>query len=224
MEFDLLRAHYDRGVRCSHPLEFGVVEASRLCYTLLGYIRGESGTGALSKLLKTTQYEIGVDAGRELRKPHELRHPSVDFDWFEKRVAKYERKIAQDREYGLAFRGQADVQHYIELNLDLLRKSPVRFQHDDYHPDNLIVREGRLEGIIDFNRCDWGDPVEDFYKVPWFTTTVSIPFARGQVEGYLADRPLERFWDRYNFDRPQSPRQPGLRARRRHGLVAEEAG
>ena len=29
--------------------------------------------------------------------------------------------------------------------------------------------------------------------------TVSIPFAQGQVEGYLETRETQRFWERYNL-------------------------
>ena len=198
-DFELLRTHHNRGIRCSPPLEFGVDEQSRLCYTLLGYIPGESGSDAIPRLPDSAQHEVGMDAGRELYAMHELRHPTGDFGWFESRVAKYEGKVVQAREHGLTFRGQARVERYIETNLSLLRESEVRFQHDDYHPDNLIVRGGELQGVIDFNRCDWGDPVEDFYKVPWFTTTISIPFARGQVEGYLGVASPDRFWERYNL-------------------------
>ena len=198
-DFELLRVHHKRGIRCSPPLEFGVDEPSQLCYALLGYIPGESGSDAIPKLADATQYEIGMDAGRELCALHELRYPTGDLAWFESRVAKYERKVVQAREHGLTFRGQARVQRCIETSISLLRESEVRFQHDDYHPDNLIVREGKLEGVIDFNRCDWGDPVEDFYKVPWFTTAISIPFARGQVEGYLGVASPDRFWERYNL-------------------------
>ena len=198
-DFDLLSIHHKRGIRCSPPLEFGVHEPNQLCYALLGYIPGESGADAIPKLLEATQYEIGVDAGRELSGLHELRHPTGGLHWFEGRVAKYERRVVQAHEHGLTFRGEERVRRYIETNISLLRESEVRFQHDDYHPDNLIIREGQLQGVIDFNRCDWGDPVEDFYKVPWFTTTISIPFARGQVEGYLGCRSPDRFWERYNL-------------------------
>ena len=198
-DFELLRVHHNRGIRCSPPLEFGVDEPGRLCYALLGYIPGESGSDAIPKLPDSTQFEIGMDAGRELCALHELSHPTGDFGWFEARVAKYERKVVQARERGLTFRGHAHAQRYIETNIALLRESEVRFQHDDYHPDNLIVREGKLQGVIDFNRCDWGDPVEDFYKVPWFTTAISNPFARGQVEGYLGVALPDRFWERYNL-------------------------
>ncbi len=198
-DFDLLRTHHDRGIRCSPPLEFGINKQSRLCYTLLGYIPGKSGADAIPKLPVSAQYEIGMDAGQELWALHQLKHPTGDLDWFEARVAKYESKVSQARELGLTFRGQGMIQRYIETNISLLRESEVRFQHDDYHPDNLIIHKGRLQGVIDFNRCDWGDPVEDFYKVPWFTTTISIPFARGQVEGYLGVASPDRFWERYNL-------------------------
>ena len=194
-----VRTHHNRGIRCSRPLEFGVDEQSRLCYALLGYIPGESGSDAIPRLPDSGQYEVGMDAGRELYAMHKLRHPTGDFGWFESRVAKYEGKVVQAREHGLTFRGQTRVERYIETNISLLRESEVRFQHDDYHPDNLIIREGELQRVIDFNRCDWGDPIEDFYKVPWFTTTISIPFAQGQVEGYLGVASPDRFWERYNL-------------------------
>ena len=198
-EFELLHTLHDRGIRCSPPLEFGVDEPSQLCYTLLGYIPGESAADAIPKLPDSTQYEIGEDAGQELWGIHQLKHPEKGFDWYKARVAKYESKVTQARELGLTFRGQARIERYIETNISLLRESEIRFQHDDYHPANLIVREGKLQGVIDFNRCDWGDPLEDFYKVPWFTTAISIPFARGQVEGYLEVASPDRFWERYNL-------------------------
>ncbi len=198
-DFELLRTHHNRGIRCSPPLEFGIDERSRLCYALLGYIPGESGSDAIPKLPDSVQYDIGMDAGRELWALHQLKHPTGNFDWFDARVAKYHSKVVQAREYGLTFKGQVKVERYIDTNIRLLRESEVRFQHDDYHLDNLIVREGELQGVIDFNRCDWGDTVEDFYKVPWFTTAISIPFARGQVDGYLDVASPHRFWERYNL-------------------------
>ena len=224
-DFELLRTHHNRGIRCSPPLEFGIDERSRLCYALLGYIPGESGSDAIPKLPDSVQYEIGMDAGRELCALHQLKHPTGDLDWFEARVTKYDSKVVQAREHGLTFRGQARVEHYIETNISLLRESEVRFQHDDYHPDNLIIRKGQLQGVIDFNRCDWGDPVEDFYKVPWFTTTISIPFARGQVRRLPRRRIARPFLGTVQpTGCPQSAWQPGVRSPRTYGLVAGETG
>ena len=91
------------GIRCSPPLEFGVDEPSQLCYTLLGYIPGESAADAIPKLPESTQYQIGMDAGQELWALHQLKHPAADFNWFKARVAKYESKVAQALEHGLTF-------------------------------------------------------------------------------------------------------------------------
>ena len=62
----------------------------------------------------------------------------------------------------------------------------VRSQHDDFHSANIIANKGLFVEAVDFNRSEWGDPIEDFCKVPWFTVQVSAPFARGQLEGYLS--------------------------------------
>ena len=182
-DFDLLQMHFQRGVRCSPPFGFGVDDRNLLCYTLLGYIAGESGATALPKLRNEHQHKVGLDAGSELWALHQLTHASDKFDWYQARVAKYQRKVTLARRRKLTFRKQAAVERFIDSTIALLRESEIRFQHDDYHLDNLIVHDGTLQGVIDFNRCDWGDPVEDFYKVPWFTTSISIPFSRGQVEG-----------------------------------------
>ena len=51
----------------------------------------------------------------------------------------------------------------------------------DVKDGNLIVNGGRLSGIIDFNRYDWGDPVHDFVKTAYFSSAESVPFSAGQM-------------------------------------------
>jgi aminoglycoside phosphotransferase (APT) family kinase protein len=75
----------------------------------------------------------------------------------------------------------------------------VTFQHDDFHPANLIAHDGRLCGVIDFDRYDWGDPVEEFYKLAYFGVPLSLTFAHGQVHGYLQAGPVPNFWRRYTL-------------------------
>jgi aminoglycoside phosphotransferase (APT) family kinase protein len=111
---------------------------------------------------------------------------------------------------GLAYPGCERITRYVDEHVGLLESSPVRFQHDDFHPANLIVAEGgasasrrligwHLVGVIDFNRCDWGDPIEDFYKVPFFGEPVSAAYANGQIHGYLRCESVPDFWARYNL-------------------------
>jgi len=107
--------------------------------------------------------------------------------------------VQEAREIGLNFAGQERVERYVENHLRVLESSRVCYQHDDYHPGNLVVYREQFAGVIDFNRSDWGDPIEDFYKVPWFSVAASIPFARGQISGYLSASGMEDFWLRYNL-------------------------
>ena len=49
---------------------------------------------------------------------------------------------------------------------------------------NMIIdREGKL-CIIDFNRCDYGDPWEDFKRIVWNAQKVPR-FASGMISGIL---------------------------------------
>jgi len=187
-----------RGVACSPALAFGVSEADGVCFCLLGYIEGECAEEALPGLPVSEQQAIGVQAGAEL---HRLQHAVAPraLDWHAVRSGKYLRIKAAARELGLAFDGQAQVEHYVEAHLDLMRNRPTTFQHDDFHPGNLVVRDGRLAGVIDFNRCDWGDPWHDLYKIPMFGVPVSPAFARGVVEGYFPDGVPAAFWPLYTL-------------------------
>ena len=48
--FDLLRAHYCSGVRCSQPFEYGEDSNRGLCYVLVGYIPGNAASDELPNL------------------------------------------------------------------------------------------------------------------------------------------------------------------------------
>ena len=49
-------------------------------------------------------------------------------------------------------------------------------------------------GVIDFNRWDYGDPYEDFYKMMLFSRELSIPFAKGQIDGYFGNEVPKDFF------------------------------
>jgi aminoglycoside phosphotransferase (APT) family kinase protein len=198
-EFDVLETLHTAGIRCPQPYQFGVTDDRSACYSLLGYVPGDNAQRALPLLSTAQQYGLGITAGQELRRLHEFPHPDQGDDLHTRRTQKYRRYESLLRELSISFYRQSEIERYIEAHLDSLRRRPVALQHDDYHPANLIIDHGRFAGVIDFNRCDWGDPVEDFYKVPWFTTATSLPFARGQIDGYLGFSETEDFWARYNL-------------------------
>ncbi|MBC8232011.1 aminoglycoside phosphotransferase family protein [bacterium] len=198
-EFDIMAKHHGRGIPCPEPYVFGIAEDSKVCYSIISYLPGQCAEEVLPKLTEKEQFAIGVVAGQELHKLHQFPCPEQDFDWYTRRKTKYLHRVKAAKELKLTFVRQDEIGRYVEAKLDILRDSPVRFQHDDYHPGNLIIHNGKFAGIIDFNRFDWGDPIHDFYKVPWFTCAVSIPFARGQILGYFSGKVPREFWHRYNL-------------------------
>ena len=198
-DFKILKRHFERGVRCPEPHLFGVTQDGKACYMLLGYLQGENAEEALPSLPEAKQYEIGLDAGRELQRLHEVCHSDPDFEWPRRREAEHRGCVEDARAHGLTFGGQDRMETYVEANLGLLRDAPARSLHGDYHVGNVIVREERFIGVIDFTNLYWGDPVEDFYKTSWLSAPLSVPFACGVVHGYLAGTVPQNFWRRYNL-------------------------
>lgn len=167
-EHDCIRLHYNNGVRCQEPIALEAWPDLQLCGLLLTYMEGESGEAVLPGLSPEAQYLQGESAGKELRTIHKV-VPDTEVNWFERRYAKYLDKKRKVGELGLRFHKQSELEAYIERSFGLLCDSVICFQHDDYHPANLIFRNGLLNGVIDFSRFDWGDPWEEFFKLPKYT-------------------------------------------------------
>ncbi len=181
------------------PHRFRLADDGRSCLMILDYIDGEDGEEALCMMSSEDQYKVGYQAGEELRKLHQYPAPSEAPSWHLMKKRKYEwyyAKFAQSP-VKVAEINLDRIQKYVRAHLHLMEGIIQTFQHDDYHPANLIIHKGHLNGIIDFNRSDWGDPIHDFYKIALFTRHVSIPFARGQIDGYWSGSIPSDFWNRY---------------------------
>ncbi|MBE9913082.1 aminoglycoside phosphotransferase family protein [Paenibacillus donghaensis] len=197
-EFQYLKQHIQHGVRCPQPIFAESFDDLELCYLLVAYIEGTSGEEVLPRLPPESQFLQGWEAGRELKKIHQV-VPKTPVNWTEQRYDKYIRKKTTVQELDVSFHKQDFIESYIENHFDLLTNSSVCFQHDDFHPSNLIFRHGELAGIIDFGRFDWGDPWEEFFKLPKYTCDISKYFAYGQILGYFNGEIPDKFWAKYNL-------------------------
>ncbi|GGD55699.1 phosphotransferase family protein [Paenibacillus nasutitermitis] len=199
-EYEALINMMDRGVLCSRPLEFGSLPAHHTGYMVLTYVEGEEASDVLPALSESEQLQIGIAAGQELYKIHEYEAPGDVFPWYDRKMAKHRGYLDKYAASGIKIRNDARLLAFIDDHLELMKNRPNRFQHDDYHVGNLIVKDRRLAGVIDFNRWDWGDPLHDFLKVGMFSAEVSIPFSMGQIRGYHAGREPELdFWRLYSL-------------------------
>ena len=159
------------------------------------FIEGEDAEEVITTLSLEAQYQIGLEASEDLRKIHMIEAPTND--WYERQAAKHRRYIERYKELPLKVQGDEQIMRFIEERLHLMKDRPNVLQHDDFHLPNLIVKEGKYAGVIDFGRFDWGDPIWDFIKLGMFSTEKSVPFAKGLIEGYYGGVPSEEFWDLY---------------------------
>ncbi len=200
-EFEVLKRvrKYSKKIPAAHLC--GYDEDSRVFYMVLDYIEGEDAENTLNDYSEEIQYEIGFEAGIELKKMHSLDAPCRYKDWYGLKRKKYERYFERFRElkFDTSFLDINRVVEFVGNNIDLMKKCESKFQHDDFHPGNIIIADGKYKAAIDFNRYDWGDPVHDFYKVALFSRNISVPFSRGQVDGYTNGEPDDLFWKKYSL-------------------------
>ena len=198
-DYDLTARLHEKGIACPRPIAFGTNEDAGACFIVQSYVAGECAEDAIPLLTPDHQYDVGLDAGETLRGIHGALPSPHRVDDYNIRSGKYRLRREVVTEMGASFQGQDRAERYVEARMHLLRDRPTMFRHGDYHPGNLVLLDGRLAGVIDFNRCDWGDPIDDFYKMAFFGAPLSEPFARGQVRGYFGGDPPGDFWPLYNL-------------------------
>ncbi|GMK43583.1 hypothetical protein PghCCS26_07100 [Paenibacillus glycanilyticus] len=199
-EYRVLEQLREHEVMSSLPVAIGKLEELGLGYMLLTYIEGGDAIDELPALSASRQYEIGLQAGAELRKINRIEAPASIEPWETRVLAKYRRYREGYEQSGVTIAFEEKLFTFIEANLGLLKGRPSKLQHDDFHTGNLIVKDGRLSGVIDVNRFDWGDPVHEFLKAGFFSVEASIPFAVGQIDGYYGEGGLEdSFWGLYSL-------------------------
>lgn len=92
----------------------------------------------------------------------------------------------------LKYEGDEVLLAGVAENRALLAGRRQHFQHGDFHVGNFMYQNRRLT-VLDFDRCGFGDPWEDFNRIVW-TAAAAPAMARGQVDGYFDGSVPEKFW------------------------------
>ncbi|WP_314586026.1 aminoglycoside phosphotransferase family protein [Paenibacillus terrigena] len=199
-EFQTLQQMEALEVRCSRPIEIREISDQALGYMIVSYIEGEDGEEVVPTLSEELQYQIGLQAGQELLKITQMQAPPSIPSWYDRKLRKHQRYVEQYRNCGYRLQNDEKVLAFIDKHIHLMIDRPNRFQHDDYHLGNLIIRDQQLQGVIDFNAFDWGDPIHEFVKIGIFCSETSVPFSIGQIRGYHdGEEPDELFWKLYDY-------------------------
>jgi len=197
-EFSILEKMQELGIRCLRPIQIGRI--TNRGYLITSYIEGEDAQEELPLYSETEQYQIGFQAGQELRKMHHYEAPQHISSWYERKVEKHRNYIQAYFKGDQRVKNDHKIIRFIEENIHLMKNRPNLFQHDDFTVGNIIVKDRAFAGVIDFNRYDWGDPIHEFLKVGLFSREVSIPFSIGQIQGYFnGQEPEEPFWHLYSL-------------------------
>ncbi|MFW7433875.1 aminoglycoside phosphotransferase family protein [Vagococcus carniphilus] len=169
-------------------------------YMLLSYLEGNDLEKVLPLLAEEEQYELGVEAGKTLKKFHQI-DIKVDEAMILRKLQ--EKKIHQLNRFlnsQYASLPQVEVlEKYVRDNSYQILEQSVSLQHGDFHAGNLIYTNNKKVGVIDFNRSDIGDPYEEFYKLQMFGKERSLLFVKGIIMGYFENDVPESFWRMQKF-------------------------
>ncbi|PEX64185.1 aminoglycoside phosphotransferase [Bacillus cereus] len=197
IEFQILNEMVKRNVQAQRPIEIGILEEEGVCYSIFSYLEGEDAKKLLPTYSPKEQYDIGIEAGKDLAKMHTYEPPNNILPWYERAMKKHSKYVEAYKTCGINIKNDDKIIKFIEENEIYLKNRPNRFQHDDFHLENIIVRDGKYVGVVDFNGYDWGDPIHDFVKIALFARDISIPYSIGQIEGYFNRKIPEEFWKLY---------------------------
>ncbi|MBC1355260.1 phosphotransferase [Listeria welshimeri] len=194
-EFELLQALHSIVPYVPQAFEFGYFNGEG--YMIIAFLNGGDGEFGMDDLSDLEQFEAGFLAGEVLRKMHALPLEVPKMNWFDFQTAKHKQKSVELEELNLRLPFLMEADRFINDNIARLKDRPICMQHGDFHPANIILNHKKFAGIIDFNRLEFGDPLVDLAKIGFFTTEVSVPFAQGNMLGYIKEQEIAGFWELY---------------------------
>lgn len=183
----------DMDIRISTPIQFGICNNDTKVYILFTWIKGSEAIKKLPMLSEEKQYNLGFEAGKTLKKIHDILSEDNLESWSHIYNKKIDRNIENYYKCGLSIEGMEHIIRYIEDNRYLLDERNQCLQHGDFHVGNMIVTNDNELGIIDFNRMNYGDPWEEFNRITWCANT-SHEFAKGRINGYFDNNVPEKFF------------------------------
>ncbi|MFE4075549.1 aminoglycoside phosphotransferase family protein [Peribacillus sp. YIM B13477] len=198
-EFQILNKMKQFNVQSSQPIDIGFIEALNAGYNIYSYIDGIDAKEAIHTLKEEEQYKIGMEAGIQLSRMHLFEAPSTVKTWYDRAMDKHYRYLNAYKSCGIKIKNDEKIIDFIEKNKHHMKNRSNHFQHDDFHLENIIVKDKQYAGVIDFNNFDWGAPFHDYVKVALFQRELSVPFSIGKIEGYFGCSVPEDFWMLYSI-------------------------
>lgn len=182
-QFDILKEVEKLGINAPKPVEFGKLDDNHI-YTILTWLEGEDAEKQVVKMTDLKQYELGIEAGKIMKKLHTIPiYGIADKTWWERYQVKIEKKIVAIKSCSIELPKRDLIIDFVLNNMDLVKERKSQFQHGDYHLGNMIVNHGKI-GIIDFDKTGIADPYDEFKPFCW-NVFKSPYFETGLIDGYF---------------------------------------
>lgn len=197
-EFDIMKKMSATGLKMSLPISFGVCENGKSLYQLLSWCDGEEAKKVLYNLSDAEQYAFGQKAASVLKHMETIDHMSASMEWAKSYQERVERYIDLYHKCGYAFEDDELIISYLQTQQHCIGERPTALMHEDFQTDNMVISPNGELYTIDFQMCGVADP----YLVmtgAGVSAMYSVPFARGQIDGYFGKSVPEEFWEKYTY-------------------------
>lgn len=179
--FNLLKEIDNLEINTPTPYEFGKLDDERV-YMILSWVDGEDAKKIVPTLNEKEQYLLGKKAGKILNKLHSIPIDTKD-TWGDIYKNKISRKISRAKDAPIKHKHLDVFIDYVLNHMHIVENNPMRLQHGDYHIGNMVVTQDLELGIIDFDKMDIADPIDDFKPFVW-NVKKSNAFETGLIDGY----------------------------------------
>lgn len=191
-QFNLLKEIKNLNIHTPIPYELGRFDDGSV-YMILSWIDGQDAEEIIPKLNEKEQYLLGREAGVILNKIHSIPVSSV-VTWNDVYQNKLPQKIIKAKNASIKHKHLDLFINYVLNNMSIIENSPMNLQHGDYHIGNMIVTEDATIGIIDFDKMDIADPIDDFKPFVW-NVKRSSKFQTGLIDGYYNNNIPKSFFE-----------------------------
>jgi len=192
-EFQILEQLKDYDLPIPLPIEMGLCHQEQAVYSLMTWMEGRVLEEVLPLMTPKDQYDLGLEAGRVLKRIHETPGPKVVKDWLDRYKAVMDDRLEAFIKNDTKFEGCDKILSFLQAHQDLLMNRLQTRHHGDYHVGNMVVNDEGELSIIDWQIIDfdnYGDPWYDFNRMG-----LEFPaFKSGQIDGYFEGEIPEDFW------------------------------
>lgn len=182
------------------PITFGKLDNNK-CFRITSFVDGKSLDNITKELSNHDQYNIGLNLGENVKKIHSIKTEIPEYNESFNLINRYNERTELYKSISKKESTQLpeDLEHRIfeYVNKHLHNASTERcLIHNDIHDGNIMIKDNKFNGLIDFSEITYGNPHMDF-KLLFFDSVYKFPYlCKGFVEGYCGETVGPRFWGR----------------------------